>query len=74
MRVAAQYGFITSEREPIYKLIPHYLFPGIANTTVATILAAVLGTLIVFGVAIGVAFARRRKSNTDHGHDNMTAG
>jgi len=72
IRVAEQYGFITSAHDPIYKLLPHYLFPGVANSTVATILAAILGTLIVFGVALGVAFARRRKSSSDNEQKNLT--
>jgi cobalt/nickel transport system permease protein len=67
IRVAEQYGFINSTSNPIYNLIPHYLFPGIENKALATILAAVLGTLIVFGVALGVAFARRRKSGSEAG-------
>jgi cobalt/nickel transport system permease protein len=61
IRVAEQYGFISSAHSPIFKLVPQYLFPGINNTALATILAAVLGTLIVYCVAFGVAFARRRK-------------
>jgi cobalt/nickel transport system permease protein len=65
MRVAVQYGFIRSAQNPLYSLIPHYLFPGIQDKTLATILAAVLGTLIVFGVAIGVAYSRKRKSAAD---------
>jgi len=32
----------------------------------ATILAVILGTLIVFCVAMGVAYTRRRKSNADN--------
>jgi cobalt/nickel transport system permease protein len=71
--VAEQYGFITSARDPLYNLVPHYLFPGIENKTLSTILAAVLGTLIVFGVVLGVAFARRHKKRSDGGQDNMTA-
>jgi cobalt/nickel transport system permease protein len=65
MKVASQNGFLTNARSPIFDLIPHYLFPGIANTTLATILAAILGTFIVFAVALSVAFARRRKSSSD---------
>jgi cobalt/nickel transport system permease protein len=65
MWVATQYGFLNSEQNPIFKLIPHYLFPGVQNKTLATILAAILGTLVVFGVALGVAYTRRRKSNID---------
>ncbi len=63
MWVATRYGFLNSEQNPIIKLIPHYLFPGVQNKTLATILAAILGTVIVFGVALGVAYSRRRKTN-----------
>src|SRR4030042_5969045 len=62
---APQYGFMHNEQSPIIKLIPHYLFPGVENKTLATILAAILGILIVFGAAFGGAYARRRKSTTE---------
>lgn len=65
MSVARQYGFLSSEQNSLYLLIPHYLFPGIENKTLATILAAVLGTLIVFGVTFGVAYSRRHRSPSD---------
>jgi cobalt/nickel transport system permease protein len=68
MRVATQYGFINSEQNPILRLIPHYLFPGVEDKTLATILAAVLGTLIVFGVTLGVAYSRHRKTTTSDDH------
>jgi len=64
MWVATQYGFVNSEQNPIFKLIPHYLFPGVQNKPMATILAAMLGTVIVFGVALGVAYSRRRKPSS----------
>jgi cobalt/nickel transport system permease protein len=70
MSVASQYGFLSSEQNPIYQLIPHYRFPGLQDKTLATILAALLGTLIVFGVALGVAHARRRKTKS---HDEPQA-
>lgn len=60
--VAMKYGFISSEQDPLYKIIPNYLFPGVHNETIATILAALLGTVIVFLVALAVAYSRRRKS------------
>ncbi len=60
--VAIHYGFISTEQGPAFKLIPHYLFPGVADKTLATILAAILGTVIVFAVALGVAYSRRRKT------------
>jgi cobalt/nickel transport system permease protein len=62
MSVAAQYGFMSSEQNPIYELIPHYLFPGIQNKSLSTILASLLGALIVFIVAVLVAYSRRRRT------------
>ncbi len=60
--VAMHYGFINSEQNPLFKIIPHYAFPGIENQNIATIMAAILGTLIVFIVAFGVAYSRRHKT------------
>jgi cobalt/nickel transport system permease protein len=60
--VADRQGFLESAQGPAFKLIPSYLFPGISNAALATILAGVLGTLLVFVVALGVAYARRRRS------------
>lgn len=62
MSVATQYGFANNEQNPIYELIPHYLFPGIQDKTLATIVAALVGTLIVFLVALAVAYARHRRT------------
>jgi ABC-type Fe3+ transport system permease subunit len=59
--VAGQKGFLDTAREPLFELIPDYVFPGISNQAVATILAGILGTLIVFGVALGVAYVRRQR-------------
>jgi cobalt/nickel transport system permease protein len=61
--VAQQNGFIEAARAPIYRLIPDYLFPGISNKALATVVAGVVGTLLVLGVATGVAFLRRSKPN-----------
>jgi len=61
--VAGQKGFLEAARAPLYKIIPDYSFPGISNTTLATILAGILGTLLVFGVALGVAYLRRKKES-----------
>jgi len=63
--VAQHYGFLSNEKNPLFSLIPHYVFPGIGDKTLATILAAILGTLIVFGVTLGVAYTRRRRSGSD---------
>ncbi|MEW6568386.1 MAG: energy-coupling factor ABC transporter permease [Chloroflexota bacterium] len=57
--VAEQQGFLEAAREPVYNLIPDYMFPGMPNEALATIAAGVVGTLLVFAVALGVARSRR---------------
>jgi ABC-type Fe3+ transport system permease subunit len=64
MWVARQYGFTGSEQNPLFKIIPHYIIPGVRDKTLATILAAIIGTLIVLAVALGVAYLRRRKADS----------
>lgn len=57
--VAEQKGFLDVAQGPLFEIIPDYVFPGITNEAFATILAGIVGSLIVFGVALGVAYARR---------------
>lgn len=57
--VAEQQGFLSTARDPLYQLIPDYMFPGIANSAVATILAAAVGVLLVMGAVLGFAQTRR---------------
>lgn len=61
-RVAENLGFIERAQEPPYEIIPDYVFPGIPNEALATIIAGIVGTLIVFGAAVGLAalFRQRR--------------
>lgn len=59
-RVAENLGFIERAQEPLYEVIPDYVFPGIPNEAVATVVAGVVGTLIVFGIAVGLAALFRR--------------
>jgi cobalt/nickel transport system permease protein len=61
-KVASEQGFLQAARGPLFKLIPNYNLPGVSNQTLATILAAVIGTLIVFVVALSVAYARRHRT------------
>ena len=53
-RVAEDQGFIERAQDPWYEVIPDYVFPGISNEAVATILAGLVGTLLVFGLVWGV--------------------
>ena len=59
--VAEREGFLEAARGPFYNLLPDYVFPGVSNEALATILAGIVGTLLVFGVALGVAYLRRSR-------------
>lgn len=63
--VAQQQGFLSAAQRPFFRLIPDYLLPGISNSQLATILAGVLGLLIVLGVVLGMALLRRNRSRSD---------
>jgi len=63
-RVAEDLGFIDRARGPLYQVIPDYMFPGIPHPTLATILAGVVGTLLMFGLAFFLArWLQRRVVN-----------
>jgi cobalt/nickel transport system permease protein len=62
--VADQAGFLQNAKDPTYRIIPGYLFPGIANATIATIASAIFGALLVLGVALLVAYTRRHRNET----------
>lgn len=61
-KVAEQQGFLQSAKSPLYELIPDYVLPGISNQKLATILAGILGVLIVFVVVF--FFSKARKSSS----------
>jgi cobalt/nickel transport system permease protein len=63
--VAAQRGFLILQNEPGAGILPGYALPGVSNTAVATILAGVLGALLVLGVVVGLAMARRNRATAD---------
>lgn len=55
-RVAGNEGFIGRAQEAPFQLSADYLFPGIENEAVATILAGLIGTLVLFGMVYGLAW------------------
>ena len=55
-RVAENEGFLGLAQETPFQLIADYLFPGVENEAVATILAGLMGTLSLFGMAYGLAW------------------
>jgi cobalt/nickel transport system permease protein len=58
--VAGRQGFLDQAQGPLYRLVPDYLLPGVSGEALATVLAGILGLLIVASVAAGAAYARRR--------------
>jgi cobalt/nickel transport system permease protein len=61
--VAEQRGFLDTAQGPAYQIIPDYVVPGVSNEALATILAGVVGTLIVFGIAAAVAYSKRNRKS-----------
>jgi cobalt/nickel transport system permease protein len=61
--VAEQQGFLTAARNAPYSIIPDYVFPGISNQAVATIVAGIVGLAIVFVVMWLVGAARRKRES-----------
>ena len=62
--VAAQQGFINTAQSPTYEIIPDYVLPGVSDEALATILAGIVGVLIVFGVTLLIAYTRRNRQST----------
>ena len=61
-RVAGDQGFLESARDAVYSIIPDYTIPGI-DGNLSTILAGLIGVVIVFGlmIVLGRVLARRRQ-------------
>lgn len=55
-RVAEDKGFIEEGKDAPYEVIADYVFPGVENERLATILAGVVGVLIVTAVSLGAGF------------------
>ncbi len=62
-RVAEDHGFIDRAKDAPFQIIADYLFPGIENEAAATIVAGVIGTLVMFGVGVGLAWLLHRRSH-----------
>jgi cobalt/nickel transport system permease protein len=60
--VAEQKGFLETAQGPFYEIIPDYLLPGISNEAVATILAGLIGIILVFLAAMGIAALRKKRA------------
>lgn len=62
-RVAHDAGFMDQARETSYDLLPGYTIPGLDDAVLSTILAGLLGVLLVFMVTwlLGHGLKRRRR-------------
>lgn len=58
--VAEKNGFISLAQGPVFEVIPDYLLPGLSSQALATILASIIGALLVFGVLLVVTYSRRK--------------
>jgi len=60
-RVAQDHNFAGKAAEPAFSVMPDYAFPGIDNETAATIIAGIIGTLLLFGIVFCLAGILRSK-------------
>ncbi len=63
-RVAEDHGFLGVAEDSPFAIIADYVFPGLGDGPIATIVAGVIGVAVVFGVVwvIGRLLARRRSA------------
>jgi uncharacterized integral membrane protein len=59
--VAEQKGFLGQAQASTFNLMPDYVLPGISNAALATILAGVLGLLLVLAVVLALTYSRRHR-------------
>ncbi len=62
-RVAEEEGFLEQAKDAPFKILADYLFPGIENENVATMVAGLVGTVLLFGLGYGLAWLLRRRSS-----------
>lgn len=63
-RVAEDEGFIDEGQDAPYEVIADYAFPGIENEAVATVLAGIIGVLIVAGIGLGIGMLMGRTAKS----------
>jgi ABC-type spermidine/putrescine transport system permease subunit I len=73
-RVAENEGFLDLAQDAPYQVIPDYSFPGVENEALATMVAGLLGTALLFAIGYTLAWLLRHRServsgNPHHGSD-----
>jgi hypothetical protein len=61
-RVAEDEEFIHEAKDPPYEIIADYVFPGIENESLATVLSGLVGIAIVAVVCFGLVYGMRMLS------------
>jgi cobalt/nickel transport system permease protein len=65
-RVAEDHGFLAQAQDALYAILPDYTVPGLDDPVVTTIVAGLIGLVIVFLAMWGLgAFLTRRRHATD---------
>ena len=59
--VAGEHGFIDTAQDALYSIIPDYAVPGVDDPVLSTILAGLIGVVIVFLLMIGLGYLLRRR-------------
>lgn len=62
--VAEEKGFIDTAQGPLFDIIPDYVLPGISNEAVATILAGLVGILIVAASMLALSLLKKNKASS----------
>jgi len=60
--VAEDQGFADKAADGPYQFIPDYVVPGVRSNALATILAGIIGMLMLFGIGYGLARLLRSKN------------
>jgi hypothetical protein len=64
-RVAEDHGFIDTAQSSPFQIVADYVFPGVHNEALATILAGWVGVLVMFGTVYAISWliTRNRRSH-----------
>ena len=60
-RFAEDHNLVDKAAGPAFSVMPDYAFPGIDSETAATIIAGIIGTLLLFGIVFGLASVLKSK-------------
>ncbi|MDD5313281.1 MAG: PDGLE domain-containing protein [Dehalococcoidia bacterium] len=61
-KVAQDHEFAEKAGTSPFSVMSNYIFPGIENEALATVLAGVLGTIILFSLGFGIASILKSKN------------